>query len=109
MPLKLLKQAIEQRKPISFEYNKEGKVRGERIGNTHAVFIMRRKDNTESTKIHIVQTSGVTDSEKDFPDFRMFDIAEISNVNILNAEPNFTIDNRYNPLWDGYANVIAKV
>ncbi|HHQ6722388.1 TPA: hypothetical protein ACSTNG_002150 [Serratia fonticola] len=109
MPLKLLKQAIEQRKPISFEYNKAGKVRGERIGNTHAVFIMRRKDKTDSTKVHIVQTSGVSDSEKDFPDFRMFDITEITNIAILDAEPDFAIDGRYNPSWDGYAHVIAKV
>lgn len=38
MSLKLLQQAIQQRKPISFEYNKEGKIAGERIGNTHAIF-----------------------------------------------------------------------
>ncbi|MGP2733766.1 hypothetical protein [Serratia bockelmannii] len=109
MSLRLLQQAIQERKPISFEYNKEGKVRGERIGNTHAVFIMRRKDSSESTKVHIVQTAGVTDSGKDFPDFRMFDITEITNVSIIDSEPNFVIDARYNPLWDGYAHVIAKV
>jgi|SRR5471030_2613129 len=109
MSLRLLQQAIEQRKPISFEYNKPGKIEGKRIGNTHAIFIMRKKDLTESTKVHIVQTSGVTDTEKDFPDFRMFDISEISNVVILEGEPDFEIDERYNPSWDGYKNVIAKV
>jgi len=70
---------------------------------------MRKKDLTESTKVHIVQTSGVTDTEKDFPDFRMFDISEISNVVILEGEHDFEIDARYNPSWDGYKNVIAKV
>ena len=109
MTLKLLQLAIQKRKPISFEYNKEGKVKGKRIGNPHAVFIMRRKDNSESTKVHVVQTAGVTDSGKDFPDFRMFDITEITNVQILDAEPNFDIDDRYNPSWDGYAYVIEKV
>ncbi|MBD0845110.1 hypothetical protein PB70LOC_01969 [Pectobacterium versatile] len=109
MSLILLKQAIQQRKSISFEYNKEGKINGTRFGNPHAVFIMRKKDNSESTKTHIVQTAGVSDSEKDFPDFRLFDITEITNVQILDSEPNFTIDSRYNPSWDGYAHVIAKV
>lgn len=109
MSLRLLQQAISEKKPISFEYNKEGKIQGERIGNTHAVFIMRRKDNSESTKVHIVQTAGVTDSIKDFPDFRMFDISELSNIQIIESAPVFEIDHRYNPLWDGYAHVIAKV
>ena len=35
----LLINSIEMRKPISFEYNKQGKVPGVRIGNLHAVFI----------------------------------------------------------------------
>ncbi|EOT1755346.1 hypothetical protein ACNHYK_000009 [Citrobacter koseri] len=109
MSLRILEQAIQQRKPISFEYIKEGKVRGERIGNTHAVFIMRRKDNTESTKVHIVQTAGVTDSEPNFPEFRMFDISELANIRILDDSPVFEIDPAYNPSWSGYSNVISKV
>jgi len=109
MTLKLLQQAIAERKPITFEYNKEGKVRGERIGNTHAVFIMRLKDESESTKVHIVQTGGVTDSGKPFPEFRMFDILEITNVRIIDDSSNFEIDGKYNPEWIGYKNVIAKV
>ncbi|ERH62355.1 hypothetical protein N172_09365 [Pantoea dispersa EGD-AAK13] len=109
MSLKLLQQAIQQHKPVSFEYNKEGKVIGERIGNTHAVFIMRKKDGTESTKVHLVQTAGVTDSDKGYNEFRMFDILEISNVKILGDSPSFEIHHAYNPSWAGYANVIAKV
>lgn len=109
MSLQLLKKAIQERKPISFEYNKAGKVSGKRIGNPHAVFIMRKKDNTESTKVHIVQTDGVTDSEPSFPDFRMFDILEISNIMIIEDACKFDIDDKYNPNWDGYKNVIAKV
>ncbi|MBV8873566.1 MAG: hypothetical protein JO014_12710 [Metakosakonia sp.] len=109
MSLRLLQQAIQQRKPISFEYIKEGKVRGERIGNTHAIFIMRRKDGTESTKVHIVQTAGVTDSEPNFPEFRMFDLTELNNVIVLDESPRFEIDAAYNPSWAGYSNVISKV
>ncbi|KIS42561.1 hypothetical protein [Kosakonia radicincitans] len=109
MSLRLLQQAIQQRKPISFEYIKEGKVRGERIGNTHAIFIMRRKDGTESTKVHIVQTAGVTDSAPNFPEFKTFDLTELDNVMILDGAPQFEIDAAYNPSWSGYSNVISKV
>lgn len=109
MSLKLIQQAINQRKPISFEYNKEGKVKGERIGNPHAIFIMRKKDNSESTKVHLVQTEGVTDSGKGFNEFRMFDIVEISNVHIIDDSSPFDIHPDYNPTWTGYASVIEKV
>ncbi|MEN4804397.1 hypothetical protein WKH09_14555 [Pantoea agglomerans] len=110
MSLKLLKESVEKRKPISFQYNKIGKVSGERIGNVHAIFIMRRKsDGVETTKLHIVQTSGVTDTAPNFPEFRTFDIETISNVKILEAEPDFLTNEKYNPEYDGYQNVIAKV
>ncbi|AYP22504.1 hypothetical protein ACSST1_04935 [Pantoea agglomerans] len=109
MSLKLLQQAIQERKPISFEYNKEGKVHGERFGNPHAIFIMRKKDESESTKVHLVQTAGVTDSDKGYNEFRMFDILEITNVKILDDESPFEIHPSYNPSWPGYASVIAKV
>jgi hypothetical protein len=62
MSLEILKEAIKKRLPIEFEYNKEGKIPGLRKGNPHAVFIMRKKDGSESTKVHVVQTSGVSDS-----------------------------------------------
>lgn len=109
MKLQLLQQAIGQKKPISFEYNKPGKVHGKRYGNTHAIYTITRKDTSKSIKVHIVQTSGATDSDKDFPEFRTFDIINISNICILHEEPSFIIDKRYNPAWTGYADVIAKV
>lgn len=109
MSLKLIQQAIRERKSISFEYNKEGKIKGERVGNPHAIFIMRKKDKTESTKVHLVQTSGVTDSGKGFNEFRMFDILEISHVRVIDGSGPFDIHNDYNPLWSGYSSVIEKV
>lgn len=110
MSLKLLRESVQRRKPISFEYNKPGKVTGERIGNVHAIFIMRRKtDGVETTKLHIVQTAGVTDTAPNFPEFRTFDIEIISNVVILENEPDFPIDEKYKPESDFYQNVIAKV
>lgn len=57
MSLEILKEAIEKKSKISFEYNKPGKTLGRRVGDTHAVFIMRRKDGSESTKVHIIQAT----------------------------------------------------
>ncbi|CAM6626537.1 hypothetical protein RBI81_18570 [Enterobacter roggenkampii] len=109
MSLQVLRDSVQRRKPISFHYNKPGKTPGERIGNVHAIYILRKKDGSESTKLDIVQTSGVTDSEPDFPEFRRFDIEYLSNIIILEGEPQFPIDDKYNPEYDGYKNVIAKV
>jgi len=108
--LDLLIEAINSRKPVSFEYNKPGKTPGQRIGNTHAVFIFTSKADVKSTKVHLVQTAGVTDSEVNFPDFRMFNIEHLSNIEILDSEPNFEpFYDKYNPEWEGYKDVIAKV
>jgi hypothetical protein len=108
MSLEILKKAIETRMPISFEY-KPAKTPGVRIGNPHAVFIMRRKDGSESTKVHVVQTSGVSDSGQEFPSFRMFNLADISNVAIRTADAPFAVSAQYNPKWDNYKYVIAKI
>ena len=109
--LEILQKTIEQKKPIQFEYIKEGKIRGKRIGNPHAIFILTSKKNKQSIKVHIVQTSGVSDSknERPFPDWRMFDIESLTDIQILNNKPCFQIDKKYNPEWDGYKNVIAKI
>lgn len=104
--------AIRQRKPISFEYNKVGKVEGIRIGNPHAVFIFTSKAGVTSTKIHLVQTGGVSDTleSSPFPDFRMFNIEDLSNVNLIEDGPGFEpYYEKYNPEWEGYKDVIEKV
>ena len=101
MSLSEIKQAIKEQKPISFTYNKVGKTSGVRVGNPHAVWVMRRKDGTESTKVHIVQVSGVSDSGQKFPSFRMFDLNEIDNVSMNEESPNFEISEQYNPEWPG--------
>jgi hypothetical protein len=110
--LELLIKSVETRKPISFEYNKPEKTPGERIGNVHAIFIFTAKSGKQSTKLHVVQTGGVSDSKdaKPFPDFRMFNIEDVSNVKILADEPPFEIfHEKYNPEWEGYENPLAKV
>lgn len=109
MALEALKAAIATRKPVSFQYNKEGKTPGHRVGNPHAVFILRRVDGTESTKVHIVQTGGVSDKGKEFPSFRMFDLSELSDVEMDASASQFEVSDEYNPEWVGYEFVIAKV
>lgn len=109
MSLQILNDAIEKQKPVSFQYNKPGKTPGKRIGNPHAVWVMRKKDGTESTKVHIVQTEGVSDSGQELPRFRMFDLEVLSQVELLEDRNTFDISEQYNPEWDGYTFVIAKV
>lgn len=109
MSLSKLKCAIEERKPISFTYNKPGKISGVRIGNPHAIWVMRKKDGSESTKVHIVQTDGVSDSGQSFPSFRMFDLSELGDISVIENDPQFVIAAEYNPEWSGYTFVIAKV
>ena len=107
--LETLIRAIEIKKPITFEYNKVGKVQGSRKGNPHAIFIFTTKSTRiQSTKVHIVQTDGVSDSNAK-NEFRTFDIKEISNVQCIENENSFQPDERYNPNWEGYASVIAKI
>jgi len=112
--LEMLRYAIEKRLPISFEYNKEGKVTGKRIGNTYAVFIYTAKNTRiQSTKVHIVQTSGVSDSleSNPFPSFRMYNIEDLSELLVLEDSECFAppYHENYNPEWDGYKDVIAKL
>ena len=87
--LDTLIQAIEELKPISFEYNKPGKTPGMRTGNPHAIYIFTAQSGKQSTKVHIVQTDGVSDSkdENPFPDFRTFNIENLSEVKILIDRP----------------------
>ena len=108
--LKLLVAAIKSRSPVSFHYDKAGKIPGLRIGNPHAAFILQRKDGTESTKIDIVQTAGVSDTDPPaFPEWRRFDLAAISKVVVREEERPFRIDPRYKPDADLYRFAIAQV
>lgn len=106
---KLIK-AIKEMRVIEFEYNKVGKIAGKRIGHPYAIFIHTSKEDVKSTKVHLVQTDGVSDSENKnpFPNFRMFNIEELSNIEIM--QEKFTeINEKYNAEWEGYQDVIEKI
>jgi len=107
--LELLTKSVEDRLSISFQYNKPNKSEGTRIGNVHAIFIFTSKNGEISTKLHIVQTDGVSDSadKGDFPFWRTFNIDFISDVKILDELGKFEIQEGYNP--ESYHNPIAKI
>ena len=111
--LELLIESVRSHKPISFSYNREGKVIGERIGGVFAVYIHTAKaTGLQSTMIHIVQTAGVSDSKdtNPFPDWRTFKIEHLADISILSDEPDFDIEHPYyNPESDMYNHALAKV
>lgn len=107
--LELLKKAIELQKPISFEYNKEGKVAGKRIGNTHIVHSYKTKAGILSTKVDLFQTGGVSDSTPN-TGWRWMNIQDISNVIVLEKEESFEVAEGYNPESERYsAGILFKI
>lgn len=109
--LEILIKAINNRLPISFEYNKKGEI-SKRIGNPYVVYIFVSKLGVESTKVDVVQTAGDSDSKIPFPSFRGFlNIEDIINLRILEDQPSFgpPFHGDYVPNSDRYKNPIAKV
>ena len=102
-------KAIKERKPIQFTYVKPGKNPGLRYGDPHAIFVNTTKAGVRSTKVHIAQTAGVSDSGIPFPSFRMFDIDDLVVNSILSDDPVFQNHPDYNPNWEGYSEVIEQV
>ena len=112
--IQILSEAIGKRHHISFQYNKPGKIFGVRIGHPYAIFIFTAKNTRiQSTKVHIVQIEGVSDTayEKPFPSFRMYNIEDLSDILILNDRACFSEPWHcdYNHQWEGYKDVIAKI
>lgn len=104
--LELLTKAIKLQKPITFEYDVEKKVKGKRYGNPYAVFLHPTTDNVMA---HIFQTDGVSDTKDEIPDWRSPLLSHIKNIEILEDQDCFVIDESYKPNSSMYARVIAKV
>jgi hypothetical protein len=106
--LELLIESVEKRLPVSFQYNKPGKTEGVRIGNVHAVFIFTAKDGTETTKVAVYQTDGVSDTAQEIPGWRpLLNIEHVSDVKILEDLGQFEEADGYNA--DSYDKPIAKI
>jgi hypothetical protein len=105
--LEVLKKAIDLRLPIAFEYLAPDHVKGERIGNVHAVFI---HPTTQNINMDIFKTGGVsTDTSKPLPDWRQYKLKHISKIVLLTNLPTFEPAARYNPVSPQYARVIFKI
>ncbi|OHA87738.1 MAG: hypothetical protein A3A96_02090 [Candidatus Zambryskibacteria bacterium RIFCSPLOWO2_01_FULL_39_39] len=105
----LLKLAIQKHKPIEFEYIQDNKPIGKRFGNPHAIFEDTTKGGIEAVYTHIVQTGGVSETLKEFPDWRMFFVDKIKDIKILENEPSFSIQDGYNPFSVMYSRAIYKI
>lgn len=104
--LELLTKAIQLRKPISFEYDVENKVKGIRHGHPYAVFIHPTTDNVI---VHIYQTHGVSDTKEKLPGWRSPLISHISSITIFNEHDCFIVEEHYKPNSSMYTRIICKV
>lgn len=102
----ILKEAINSRKKIEFEYIREDKTLGKRFGDPHALFVYPGKHTIE---IHIFQTDGVSDGqlEKPLPSWRLFIVEFMENVKILDG--TFSQADGYNTDSPLYISAIAKI
>lgn len=103
MNLEIFKKAIKSKQSISFNYKKEGV----RIGNPHALYNYTTKKGVTSTKIDIYQSSGYSSNPKQLPTFREFNIAYITDIELLNN--NFEPSSDYNSISERYSNSICKL
>ncbi len=104
--IETLIEAINQRKSISFEYNKEGSANGLRFGNPHAVFLA----STDEVNIHIWKTGGVnTDPKKLPPIWKTYSVKNLENITIIQDTKKFDIAIDYKPNSPMYTKAIAKV
>ena len=103
--LEILKMAIEQRKPISFQYNAVDKVVGVRFGNPHAIFIA----STDNVNIHIWKTGGVrSDATKPLPAWREYKIKHIFDIKIIEDQGTFDLAEGYKPNSPMYKRALAR-
>ena len=113
MSLPTIIEAIDKRKTLRYKYIKLGEATGERIGHPYVVFMFTTKTGITSTKVHIVQLDGDSKSviEKPFPSFRMYNIEELQDVEIIEEIAPFgePFHDDYNPEWEKYIDVIAKI
>jgi hypothetical protein len=105
----ILCEAVRLRKPVEFEYIKDDKVRGMRVGNPHAVFHDKDPQGIDNVYAHIVQTGGVSDTITEFPEWRRFFVDNMQSVKILQDEPAFAIQDGYNPHSSMYAWAVCKI
>lgn len=103
--LEIIKEAIKSKKPISFKYEKPDKIKGERIGNPHAIYYT----GDDNILVDIFQTSGASDTPDNLPDWRQFYLEFIKDVNLLKDEPSFDVADGYDSHSPRYQKAIVKI
>jgi predicted DNA-binding transcriptional regulator YafY len=100
----ILKQAIESRTPVEFNYASSDGAVGRRVGSPHALYA---HPTTRNIRCDIYQHGGDSSSGNVQP-FKPFVLAKISDIELLDGEP-FQRHNLYDPDAPTYVNTIAKV
>ncbi len=82
----ILKKAMSNRRPISFQYYKIGKMQAEEIGNARIILISTDESGKETVMLDLFRNKvGVQNKFKNLlPIWRYFDMSEMSNIQILN-------------------------
>lgn len=97
--------AIRRRKSLRFRYDKEDEPFGERIGDPHAIF---RHPKTGNLTVHVYQTSGVSSTSQDIPNWRPFLVEHVKDVSVIEVG-SFEVAEGYNPNSELYTDYIEKI
>lgn len=103
----IISEAIKRKLPVQFQYLDPP--HGNRVGNPHALYEYRDMKNHRSFKLDLVQTAGVSESQRPFPSFRMFDASKILSISILEGAGEFQTHPDYNPASERYNNAVVQV
>ncbi len=99
-------QAIRERKPIKFNYNKpDDMARGERLEDPYAIYL---NDTTGNVLVDIYQTAGDSSDRMKLPGWRPFKINYINNVEIFGSN-QFVFRSDYKPNSPRYKHSIEKI
>ncbi|HWM63342.1 MAG TPA: WYL domain-containing protein [Solirubrobacterales bacterium] len=86
----IVRHAISNRLRLEIEYHGKGKAQGVRIIDPHALF----RTGNDRIYLHAFQVDGAS-SSGDIPDWRQFDLAEISIVELKKS--HFGLAEGYDP------------
>ncbi|MES2961087.1 MAG: hypothetical protein V4694_01755 [Pseudomonadota bacterium] len=93
---KTLEKAMLNRKPISFQYNKIGKVQTIKVENARVILISTTRLGKKTIMID------ESDMSKSSPSWKYFDMEEMRNVQIVNDDCAFVAAQELS-LIDGFA------
>ena len=103
--LNQVRDAIRRRLPMSFQYIKESKTRGRRVGHPHVLFVAP----SGQTSCLVLQTEGATDSEQSLPSWRQFELRFFVDVTVLDGQGPFPIRADFQKEHDRYRETIEAV